>query len=36
MMGQWLSDYVAANYKPEPKKKRVKQSFLAPRDKDQS
>ena len=34
-MGQWLSDYVAANYKPEPKKKRVKQSFLAPRDKDQ-
>ena len=32
-MAVWLDDYVAANYKPEPKKKRVKISFLAPRDK---
>lgn len=32
-MAQWLADYVAANYRPEPKKKRVKASFLAPRDK---
>lgn len=32
-MAQWLADYVAANYRPEPKKKRVKVSFLAPRDK---
>ena len=29
----WLADYVAANYKPEPKKKRIKASFVAPRDK---
>ena len=33
VMGAWLADYVAANYKPEPKKKRIKASFLAPRDK---
>lgn len=32
-MAGWLADYVAVNYKPEPKKKRVKNSFLAPRDK---
>ena len=32
-MSAWLADYVTANYKPEPKKKRVKASFLAPRDK---
>ena len=32
-MCAWLADYVAANYKPEPKKKRVKASFLAPREK---
>jgi len=32
-MCAWLADYVAANYKPEPKKKRIKTSFLAPRDK---
>jgi hypothetical protein len=30
----WLESYVAENYKPEPKKKRVKASFLAPREKD--
>ena len=30
----WLADYVAANYKPEPKKKRIKASFVAPRDKE--
>lgn len=34
-MAAWLGDYVAANYRPEPKKKRVKVSFLAPRDKAQ-
>jgi hypothetical protein len=33
VMAAWLADYVAAHYKPEPKKKRVKASFLAPRDK---
>lgn len=33
LMSAWLADYVAANYKPEPKKKRVKASFVAPRDK---
>jgi Protein of unknown function (DUF3305) len=33
-MAQWLNEYVTANYKPEPKKKRVKVSFLAPRDKE--
>ena len=33
-MAQWLNAYVTANYKPEPKKKRVKISFLAPRDKE--
>ena len=33
LMCAWLADYVAANYKPEPKKKRVKASFLAPREK---
>ncbi len=32
-MAVWLAEYVAAHYKPEPKKKRVKVSFLAPRDK---
>lgn len=32
-MAQWLADYVATHYKPEPKKKRIKNSFLAPRDK---
>ena len=32
-MAQWLAEYVAVHYKPEPKKKRVKISFLAPRDK---
>ena len=32
-MAEWLGEYVAAHYKPEPKKKRVKNSFLAPRDK---
>ncbi len=32
-MALWLADYVAAHYRPEPKKKRVKVSFLAPRDK---
>jgi hypothetical protein len=34
-MARWLAEYVADNYKPEPKKKRVKASFLAPRDKAQ-
>ncbi|MBL8378285.1 MAG: DUF3305 domain-containing protein [Burkholderiales bacterium] len=29
-----LEAWVAANYRPEPKKKRVKASFLAPRDKE--
>jgi len=33
LMCAWLADYVAANYKPEPKKKRVKASFAAPREK---
>lgn len=32
-MAHWLSAYVTDNYKPEPKKRRVKVSFLAPRDK---
>ena len=32
-MATWLADYVAVHYKPEPKRKRVKVSFLAPRDK---
>lgn len=32
-MAEWLAQYVSAHYKPEPKKKRVKVSFLAPRDK---
>lgn len=32
-MCAWLADYVAANYKPTPKKKRIKASFVAPRDK---
>jgi len=30
----WLEAYVAEHYKPEPKKKRVKASFLAPRERD--
>lgn len=34
-MAAWLGDYVSVHYKPEPKKKRVKASFLAPRDKAQ-
>ena len=34
-MAVWLGDYVAVNYKPEPKKKRNTASFLAPRDKAQ-
>lgn len=29
-----LEEWVAANYRPEPKKKRIKASFLAPRDKE--
>lgn len=33
-MCEWLESYVAEHYKPEPKKKRVKASFLAPREKD--
>jgi hypothetical protein len=33
-MRNWLESYVAEHYKPEPKKKRVKASFLAPREKD--
>ncbi len=32
-MALWLAEYVALHYKPEPKKKRIKVSFLAPRDK---
>ena len=32
-MAHWLAAYVEDHYKPEPKKKRVKVSFLAPRDK---
>lgn len=33
-MRPWLSDYVALHYKPEPKKKRIKASFVSARDKD--
>ena len=29
-LAAWLADYVAANYRPEPKKRRVKASFLSP------
>jgi Protein of unknown function (DUF3305) len=32
-MRAWLEAFVAEHYKPEPKKKRVKASFVAPRDK---
>lgn len=32
-MRAWLEAYVAANYRPEQKKKRVKASFVAPGDK---
>lgn len=31
---KWLESYVAEHYKPEPKKKRVKASFLAPKERD--
>ena len=30
----WLEGYVVQNYKPEPKKKRIKASFVAARNKD--
>jgi hypothetical protein len=30
----WLEGYVAEHYRPEPKKKRARASFVAPRDKD--
>ena len=33
-MQPWLSEYVAQHYKPEPKKKRIKASFVSARDKD--
>ena len=29
----WLEAYVVENYRPEPKKKRARASFVAPRDK---
>jgi hypothetical protein len=32
-MRAWLEAFVAEHYRPEPKKKRVKSSFVAPRDK---
>ncbi len=35
VMASWLDEYVKLHYKPEPKKKRLKVSFLAPRDKAQ-
>jgi hypothetical protein len=34
-MHTWVSEYVAANYKPEPKKRKRPQSFLAPKDRAQ-
>ena len=29
-LARWLAEYVAANYRPEPKKRRAKASFLSP------